>query len=285
MSSGGRLGLKDQPNLLTYLPSTFSKVPMPQNPVPTWAKVLSARGGDALLKQLKADPVEFIRNLLVEPNGTSAEPHDGQVELLRHIAPKTVVRAGRRWGKSKSMGWYGTWFPVTHANTQTYIIGPTLDQARIIFNEVARHVRRPPLSLLVQGKVKDYPFPQISLTNGSQIHGRGANSPNYIRGHEAHLILDDEAAFFKDGVIANIVETMMLTTISSPDAAQIDISTPFGRGEFYEAEVWARECMERGDPEARAFHYTSYDNPYADHRYLERIKARNGEGSLVWQTE
>jgi hypothetical protein len=252
---------------------------------PTWAKVLSARGGDAVLNAIRSDPVEFVQTLLTEPNGTPAKPHPAQVEILHGIRPRTVVRAGRRFGKSKVMGWRGTWHAVTHANHQVYIIGPTLDQARIIFNEVARHFRRPPLSLLVEGKVKDYPFPHIRLSNGSEIHGRGANSPNYIRGHEAHLIIDDEASFFKEGVIGQVIEPMMLTTVSQPDAAQIDVSTPFGRGEFYEAEQYARQVMAAGGSDAVAFHFTSYDNPYADRKYLARILERNGEDSLLWQTE
>jgi hypothetical protein len=253
---------------------------------PTWVKVLSARGGtDALLRSLKADPVEFSKSLLTLPNGKPFIPHPAQEEILRGIRSRTTIRAGRRFGKSDVMDVRATWQAVTHANQDIYVIGPTLDQARIIFNDVLRHFRKPPLSLLLDGKPKEYPFPQIRLLNGVNIHGRGANSPTYIRGHEAHLVIDDEAAFFKDGVIPNVIEPMLMTTISDPDAAHIDVSTPFGRGDFYEAERYIRERLKAGETDVAWFHFTSLDNPYADKRYLQRMLERYGEHSLVWQTE
>lgn len=71
---------------------------------------------------------------------------------------------------------------VTYPNRQVYIIAPTLDQPKIIFNEVARHFQSGPLSVLVEGIIIETPFPRITLSNGSQCHGRGANSPAYSRG-------------------------------------------------------------------------------------------------------
>lgn len=235
--------------------------------------------------QLKDDPVAFVETLLTYPNGKPFLLHDRQKEMLRGVRPMTVVRCGRRFGKSMAWGADATWYGATHANRQVWIIGPTLDQARIIFNQISGHFRRPPLNLLVDGRPKDYPFPYLRLLNGTEYHGRGANSPNYIRGHEAHRLYDDEEAFFKDGVVGNVIEPMMLTTADDPDAAFVRISTPFGRGEFYDASVYARQCMQDGDPEAVEFHFTSLDNPYAVVKKLEQIKARYGEDSLLWQTE
>ena len=256
---------------------------MPQNaPKPAWAKIFAEKTGKELLQ---ANPVYFIENVLTHANKKPFVLQDYQQEILGHIAPDTVVRGGRRGGKSLIFGGYGAWFGATHSNRQIWVIGPTLDQSRIIFNEIAGHFRRPPLNLLVDGRIKDYPFPYIRLLNGTEFHGRGANSPAYIRGHEAHLLLDDEAAFFKEGVLGNVIEPMMLTTGHEPDSSHIRVSTPFGHGEFYDIERYCRECMERGDTSAIAHHFTSLQNQYADRKKLQQILDRYGEDSVIWQTE
>lgn len=230
----------------------------------------------------KTDPVAFIQECLTEPNGTPARPHAGQIELLRNIAPSTDVCAGRQWGKSKSMGWYATWAAVTHANWDIYIIGPSLDQARIIFNEVAGHFRRLPLSMLVEGKVHEYPFPKAPLKNGSSIHARGANNPQFIRGKNAHVIICDEASFFKDSTLTDVIEPMQTVTSNVPGACTVRITTPFGTGAFYE---YFQEGLSCTDGSARSFHFPSTSNPHANAARLEKIKNRYGEDSLVWQTE
>jgi phage terminase large subunit-like protein len=227
-----------------------------------------------------ADPVEFAHTFLIDRNGNPLRLHDGQIELLHGIQRYTVIAAGRQWGKSTSMGVEATWFGATHANRQIWIIAPSLEQSRIIFDEIVYHFSHPPLSYLVKGKIKEYPFPQITLVNGTQFHARGANSPQYIRGNRSHLTIIDEAAHMKDKVITDAIEPMMTVTGQEPGSAQIMISTPFGRGAFYDAYMAAKV---RGD--GAYFHYTSLDNPYADQENLERIKQRYGESSFLWQTE
>ena len=237
--------------------------------------------GLVLAEELKYDVVKFTRHFLKEPDGTPAEPHAGQIEMLSNIEPTTVIAAGRQWGKSHSLGWYVAWFIVTHTHRNVFIIAPTLDQSRIIFNEVVQHFRRYPLNLLLKGKPKEYPFPELKLTNGCEVHARGANSPQYIRGNRAHLIILDEAAFFRDKVITDTIEPMLTVTGKEQDSALIMISTPFGRGAFYE---YARDAM-RGDAGMRFHHFSSLSNPHADMQRLERIMARYGQDSFLWKTE
>lgn len=107
-------------------------------------------------QELITDPVEFTRRFLINPDGSKAVSHNGQVELLSNLPLNflNVACCGRQWGKSVSMGWYISWYATVHRNRQVYIIAPTLDQARIIFNEVAHQFRTAELSALVVGKLK-----------------------------------------------------------------------------------------------------------------------------------
>lgn len=229
------------------------------------------------------DPVEFVTKLLTHPDGKPCTPHAGQIDVLRGISKTTVLVTGRQWGKSTVLAWYICWFAVTHRYRQIYIIAPSVDQARIIFNEVAYHFRNNPLlKTLVDGKVKDYPFPQIKLLNGCEIHGRGANSEQYIRGKRCHLGVVDEAAFIKSGVLTNIIQPMFTVTGQEDDSALIETSTPFAQGEFYDDYMEGRR---RNDSTFRSHNFDSLSNPYADKQRLYETRDRYGEDSLLWRTE
>ena len=231
---------------------------------------------------VKADSVEFSRQLLTDPAGNRVIPHPGQEAILRGIRRWTTVDTGRQFGKSTVMGVDASWFAATHANRTVMVIGPSLEQAKIIFNEISAYFRKAPLSYMVDGKIKEYPFPEIRLKNGTILMARGANSPQYIRGNRVHRAYVDEAAFVKDTVITDVIEPMFTVTGKEPDSALVLISTPFGRGAFYD---YYQAGLSGTDPMYASFHFTSYDNPHADRTALERIKARYGEQSLLWRTE
>lgn len=233
---------------------------------------------------LRDDPVAFVRMLLKEPDGTPSEPHPGQVEMLHTILGKKdcVFVTGRQWGKSKGMGWYIAWWMLRYPHRHVRIFAPTLDQARIIFNEVANMFRTYPLNSMLAKKIVDFPFPEIALTNGTHCHARGANSPEYIRGQPTHLAVVDEASYIKEGVFPNVIEPLFTVTGKTEGNGLIRISTPFGQGDFADAAMAAQ-----GDKSGtKAYlHFTSLDNPYADKERLYAIRDYYGEDSLIWQSE
>ncbi len=229
---------------------------------------------------VKDDPVAFVKAFCVESDGTPSVPHEGQEFLLRGIRHHTVIAAGRQWGKSVSLAWYVCWYLCTHRDREVYIVAPTLDQAKIIFNQVARQFNGP-LRAMLRGKIHHSPFPEVDLINDSKCHARGANSPEYIRGKRCHLYIVDEAAFLKDGVIRDVLEPNLTVTGKMEHSGIIMISTPFGIGEFYDQYAAATEDGEY----YRRHHFTSLENPYADMAYLDSQRDRYGPTSLLWRTE
>lgn len=213
--------------------------------------------------------------------GKPAKLFAGQIEVLRGLGFYTILACGRQWGKSSLIGWYLTWLICTHPNRLAMCIAPAVDQSKVIFNMVERQFRAGPLKHLLKGKIKHSPFPELELTNGSRCIGRGANSPQYIRGNSPHLVIIDEAAFVKNGTIAEL-EPLMTVTGKEKDSGIICTSTPFGLGEFYELYDKASE-----EPGAyrRRHHFTSFDTPLADLTFLEEIRAYHGEDSPIWRTE
>jgi phage terminase large subunit-like protein len=230
------------------------------------------------------DPVVFITTFLRHPDGSKIEPHEAQIAIIQAFMSGTfdlIIVAGRQFGKSTVLGWLIVWYILHFSNRHVYIVAPSLDQARIIYDEVARHFEGP-LRVMLKRKPIEFPFPHIELLNGSHVHGRGANSPKYLRGKLVHLLIEDEAAFFKDGIHPNTIEPMFTVTSKMDYTGIIRISTPFGEGDFYDGALAAQ-----ADTTGRSkyMHFTSFDNPYANKDMLYAIRDRYGEDSLIWRTE
>ena len=236
----------------------------------------------SLLSKVGSDPIEFMSAILTNADGTPFEPHEGQIALVRGMKPDTVIEAGRQWGKSMILAAYIVWWMLFYANRHVRIIAPTLDQARIIFNQVAWFFNQWPLTLMLDKKIVDFPFPEIKLKNGTYCHARGANSPQYIRGQPTDLVVEDEAAYIKDGVHPNVIEPLLTVTGKKEGNGIIRISTPFGQGDFRDGAVAAQRDQ---SGKMAYFHFTSLDNPHADKSRLYAIRDRYGADSLIWRVE
>src|SRR6266567_5700283 len=230
------------------------------------------------------DPVTFITAFLTWPDGTPIQPHEAQIEIIRAFMSGVfdlVIAAGRQLGKSTVLGWLVVWYVLHFPNRAVYIVAPSLDQARIIYDEIARHFSGP-LRVMLKSKPVDFPFPHLQLLNGSHVHGRGANSPKYLRGKLVHLLIEDEAAYFKDGIHPGTIEPMFTVTSNMEYTGIIRVSTPFGEGDFDDGYVAAEKDT---TGRSKALHFTSFDNPYANKELLASIRERYGEDSLLWRTE
>lgn len=233
-----------------------------------------------------ADPVTFITTFLKHPDGSPVLPHEAQIAIIRAFTSDPefidlVIEAGRQLGKSTGLAWLICWYIIYFHARHVYIVAPSLDQARIIYEEVVWQFENTPLRTLLKRKPVDFPFPHLELKNGSHVHGRGSNSPKYLRGKLVHLLIADEAAYFKDGVHSSTIEPMFTVTSTMPYTGIIRISTPFGEGDFDDGVQAAKADTSR----LRYLHFTSYDNPFANRALLDAIKARYGEDSLLWRTE
>ena len=230
------------------------------------------------------DPLEFIPAFLRHPDGQPINPHAAQVAIIQAFMSGVfdlVIEAGRQLGKSVGLAWFIVWYSLYFANREIYIVAPSLDQARIIYDEVERHFEGP-LRVMLKRKPIDFPFPKIELLNGSRVHGRGANSPKYLRGKLVHLLIEDEAEYFKDGIHTRTIEPMFAVTSTMDHTGIIRISTPFGEGDFADGvEAAKKDTTGR----SKYLHFTSLDNPYANKDLLYSIRDRYGEDSLVWRTE
>jgi len=209
-------------------------------------------------------------------------PHPAQEKILRGMKKSTTIVAGRRFGKSKFAAADMLHFAIINKGTIQYVISHSDDQARIIFNELKVMALQSKMVAPLIDSIKDFPFAQIELKNGSIIYARstGNNEGKYLRGHKAHRIWIDEAAYVKENVI-NTVISPMLADYADFDIGGwlIKISTPLGKNHFYESYAQG----ERGDPGCASFRFSSFDNPHISHAYIERERAKITD--LQYRTE
>jgi len=172
------------------------------------------------------------------------EPHEGQEKWLHAFGPKgwlsverreKVAACGIRWGKSESSAIDLLTFALLVPNSYQLVTSITLDQARIVFDAVARFCDCPRFRKHFKS-IRTSPFPTLTLQNGSEIWVRStARDCAYIRGHRFHRILVDEAAYLTKSHIE-----VLRTRLADVGGDLILISTPKGRNHFYEEYLKCR---------------------------------------------
>jgi hypothetical protein len=85
---------------------------------------------------IKADPVEFSVKLLKGPDGQPLQPFEAQANILRNVKRRTVANTRRQFSKTTTFGILAAHKAITHANWNICILGPSLEQARIMFSEI-----------------------------------------------------------------------------------------------------------------------------------------------------
>ena len=189
---------------------------------------------EGLLKRLAEDPILFSRLVI------GFDPTDYQVELLRCSSKRILVRWPRQSGKSRSLAVYSIWFAVFHADTTTIIIGPCRRQSIILSDFVHKHIGKMPGGVR-RAVVEKMMRTTIYFRNGSRIVSL-PNSENLLRGYPGHLIIADEAAFFKndESIFLHILTPMLATT----DGTMILSSTAWGKKtafyRFHLDEDWTK---------------------------------------------
>jgi hypothetical protein len=216
-----------------------------------------------------ADPVFFASKFL------QIKPHTGQVKWLQNSTkPENALHTGNRWGKSLVQA-----IKILHRcifkirNTKYDHISKyevinasiTLDQAKIIFENVIRLVKgRPDLEKEIK-EIKFTPFPHIVFVNGAIFWARSTQRRGeYLLGRDYDYFNFDEVAFeAHPEYVVNQVIMMRL----ADRAGMLDYSsTPKGKNWFY------RKCCElQKNPD---FGYVqngdSRENPNISREYLER---------------
>lgn len=179
-----------------------------------------------------------------------------------------VVNCGRRAGKTTLVAWKILDFATKHDKTISWYVAPTYRQAKNILWEMLLEII--PTSII---KKKNETELRVTLINDAQIHVKGADVPDSLRGVRIDFCVFDECAFIDRW---ETVWKIMRPTLIDSIARCMFISTPNGFNHF-------KDLSEIDDPSYSYHHYTSYDNPFLNAAELD--ETRNQMDSDAFEQE
>ena len=170
-----------------------------------------------------------------------------------------VVAAGRRTGKSRLAAYLLLVNALQATKGHVFYVAPTQGQARDIMWNLLLELGGD----MVEGShVNNL---QIKLINGITISLKGADRPETMRGVSlAYLVLDEYADMKPD-----VWELILRPALSDLKASALFIGTPMGRNHFYDLY---KQAELGGDPNFKAWHYTSYDNNLLEKSEIDQAK-------------
>jgi len=187
--------------------------------------------------------------------------HKPQIDILNSKARDKAVCAGRRGGKSAEVA-YETLKELLKDDKHIWIVAPNYDLTLKVFNYVQNWIIKGFSNLAPQ--ISSRIPPRIDIPQWhSWLECKSAENPTSLLGEELDLLVVDEAARIK----RNVYQTYLYPTTASRKGKRRFLSTPFGKGWFYEEYL---RCKEAEDGEA--FHFTSLDNPYFPKEEWENAK-------------
>jgi len=216
----------------------------------------------------------------------SYKPHPAQAEIHKSDARFKVIRAGARFGKDRcainEMVWklcemlseerHESIIPPVHA----WIIGPTY---RILDPVWKEFLETFPRKWWMGDPSKEERT--LHTVNGGVVTARSAHQPEDLVGVGLDFCLITEAARIPhlEEVWSNI-EMRLNSPGRGPGGTgglAIINSTPVGKGFFYRMCRWGTKGDAEYNERFEHFHYSSYENPYLDHKELDDIRRRHSD--------
>lgn len=177
-----------------------------------------------------------------------------------------VINCGRRAGKSTIAAIKMLHFASENAGSTCWYIAPNYKQAESIMWAMLTDLI-PHQAILKKNEQKLL----ITLINGSQIHLKGAEDPDTLRGVKIDLAIFDEVAFMSRWFE---VWKVMRPTLADSMADVWFISTPNGFNHF-------KELADKRDKGWSYHHYTTYDNPYIPREEIEQMRIEMDEDAFA----
>lgn len=189
--------------------------------------------------------------------------HPGQKQVFDDPHRFRVVVAGRRFGKS--------WLALVEAivaamderNEQrmpVFLIAPTYPSARTIY---WKRIHELAGDLIANSNVN---LGIVELINGVEIHIKGADRPDSLRGVGLWLAVIDEFADQKVEVWELIIRPALSDAVRFGGGRALFIGTPKGRNHFF---ALAQTAHENPLDEWALYQFTSADNPFIPQTEIE----------------
>jgi len=189
--------------------------------------------------------------------------HPAQAEVFNCPARFIVTVAGRRFGKSWLAAVRGLTSALDERNVQKMPVGliaPTYPTARTIYWKRLLDMAGP---LVANSNVN---LGIIELINGVEIHIKGADRPDSLRGVGWWDVVIDEFADQKPEIWELIIRPALSDAARFGGGRALFIGTPKGRNHFYGI---AQKAIENTDGEWAFFTFTTAENPFISEKEIK----------------
>src|SRR5579872_3613443 len=191
-------------------------------------------------------------------------PHAAQMELHNSKARFRVVAAGRRFGKSLACANECVKVALEQPKSHSAWIAPVWRQTTYGSDPIFSALKN--AGLVSQVRRANGQIARITLKNESMISFFSATNPEAIRGNHFDFAVLDEAAYIPRAVWEAAIRPCLADTMGRG----ILISTPFGRGYFWEMFEDGRKIENRAEIES--FHFPTSSNPYINPKEIEQYR-------------
>lgn len=221
------------------------------------------RPNEALEALRETNPARY-QQIVAEQQKYAFVPHSaGQRAILVAQQRFIVVRAGRRYGKTKVAARRLISHAMRHPGTVDWWVANTYKNTRRGYREVVRQL--PPQFLAKPAPPATSNDLIIELKNGSRLEFYSSTNPDSMAGEGVGYVVVDEAALQGEAGWYQIIRPTLMDSMGGA----LLISTPRGRNWFYEMDRRGRDPKEA---DYASFHFTTSDNPYIAPSEVEEMK-------------
>lgn len=213
--------------------------------------------------------------------------HENQKKIHSSGALYKVIKAGKRFGKSKFCVFALIQEAGKSPNKVFWYIAPTYRQAKnIAWREFKNLIPPQFIKRMVENELL------IVLINDSEIHLVGADNEDSLRGTKLQGVVFDEVAYINPYIWPNIIMGQLLGSEGEKPGFAWFISSPLNPTEsvgmdktdwFPEFYQEALRKKNSGNLDWDAFHFTIYDNPTLSKNQIDAIRDNNTDDA--WQVE
>jgi hypothetical protein len=196
------------------------------------------------------------------------EPHRGQLAVHRSKAPRRILIAGTRFGKSLCASMEAIAAALEPCERSVgWVCAPTYDLCDRVFTQIqliaARHL---PHRIIAMKDVERRLLLRNMGGGVSELKAKSADNPVSLLGEGLDWLVIDEAARMKPA----IWQTHLSQRLIDKKGWALLISTPRGKG-------WLWDLYQRGqgkDPDYQSWQFPSSVNPHLDASLIEAERAR-----------
>lgn len=192
----------------------------------------------------------------------------------RYIVVNCGRRAGKTWLLAYRLFWMATQGGPKDPKKVLWYVAPTYKQAKNILWEMLLEII--PKEAIAKRNETEL---KITLINGNQIHVKGADNPDSLRGVHIDFCVFDECAFIDKW---DLVWKIMRPTLADSKAKVWFVSTPNGFNHFkdlaYNDAGDGKHIFSQLDHSYH--HFTTYENPHIDREEIETMKREMNEDAF-----